>query len=317
MAEPATAPQLSVVVRSFRRLDALTALCQVLAAQDHPSFEVVLVEQTPEPTPEQTRALDALDPRFRVLRFPPLGGPRARNEGVRASRGGIVVFIDDDDLPVANSWLTEMARHFDDPHLVGVSCRQVWRPGEASPYLSRALVRPRVMRYSRLKMPHTYARFDEDVTPVDWVHGTNSAIRRDVALAVGLWDEQVLCQDEHSFAFRLARWREATGETGAYLAFRARPEVLRGLDVAGGMDKRRASVERELANQVGFQRDVIGAYFPQLYRRAKPLYRAYAFGRVLAWIWDRSRALTPSERFSETATLVRRFKSVDARLRAS
>ncbi|TNF30635.1 MAG: glycosyltransferase family 2 protein [Deltaproteobacteria bacterium] len=315
MAENAAAPALSVVVRSFRRLDPLLELCRVLAAQDHPSFEVVIVEQTPEPTPEQTAALDALDPRFRVLRFPPLGGPRARNEGVRAAHGEVVVFIDDDDTPVDATWLSEMARHFEDPHLLGVSCRQVWQAGEELPYVSRALVRPWVMRYSRLKIPRTYARFDEDVTPVDWLHGTNSAVRREVALAVGLWDEQVLRQDEHSFAFRLERWRRESGREDGYLAFRARPAVRRGLDIAGGMDKRRATLEGEIANQARFQHNVIGAYYPALYKRFRPVYRAQAFGRVLTWIWGKSRPLTTGDRLRETVQLVGRFASEDGKHR--
>jgi len=315
VAEDASAPAVSVVVRSFRRLDQLLELCRVLATQDHPAFEVVIVEQTPDPTPEQSIALEELDARFRVLRFPPLGGPRARNEGVRAARGELVAFIDDDDTPVSDTWLTEMAAHFEDPRLIGVSCRQVWRAGEALPYVSRALVRPWVMRYSRLKIPRTYARFDEDVTPVDWLHGTNSAIRREVALAVGLWDEQVLRQDEHSFAFRLARWRRESGNVESYLAFRARPTVQRGLDIAGGMDKRRATLEGEIANQARFQRDVIGAYFPTLYRRLLPVYRAQAFGRVLTWIWGKSRPLTPLDRVRETAQLVSRFGAEDKKHR--
>ena len=44
-----TAPRLSVVVRSYNRLPALCELLDVLLAQDHPSYEVV-VDATSAPS---------------------------------------------------------------------------------------------------------------------------------------------------------------------------------------------------------------------------------------------------------------------------
>src|SRR5262245_66688280 len=85
------APRVSVIVRSYNRLPALAELLEALLAQDHDSFEVVVIEQTEAAdADERDRArLDELarDPRIRVLHHPPLGGPGARNAGVRASTG--------------------------------------------------------------------------------------------------------------------------------------------------------------------------------------------------------------------------------------
>src|SRR5687767_4770235 len=94
-------PRVSVVVRSYNRLSILSELLAALLAQDHDSFEIVVVEQSTNRPPVDVARIEQLaaDPRVRILRHEPLGGPRARNVGVRASRGDVIVFIDDDDLP--------------------------------------------------------------------------------------------------------------------------------------------------------------------------------------------------------------------------
>ena len=93
-------PRVSVVVRSYNRLPALCELLEVLLGQDHDSFEVVVVDQSTDVPAAAGARLAELerDPRLRVLRFPPLGGARARNAGVTAARGAVIVLVDDDDL---------------------------------------------------------------------------------------------------------------------------------------------------------------------------------------------------------------------------
>src|SRR6185437_3754648 len=111
------APRVSIIVRSYNRLPALNELLRALLAQVHDSFEVVVVEQStdrPEPAAAELAEL-ARDPRLRVLTFPPLGGPGARNAGVRAARGELFVFIDDDDLPVGTDWVSRHEAACADP----------------------------------------------------------------------------------------------------------------------------------------------------------------------------------------------------------
>src|SRR5215468_7947198 len=91
-------PRVSVVVRSFNRLPMLCELLGALLRQDHDDFEIVVVEQSTDRASEDVARLSriARDPRVRILRHSPLGGPAARNAGVRAARGELLVFIDDD-----------------------------------------------------------------------------------------------------------------------------------------------------------------------------------------------------------------------------
>ena len=91
-------PRLSVIVRSYNRLGALAELLKELLAQDHDDFEIVVVDQSTVRPEAELAVVESLakDPRVRLLRFPPLGGPGARNAGVRAARGDLFVCIDDD-----------------------------------------------------------------------------------------------------------------------------------------------------------------------------------------------------------------------------
>lgn len=295
-----SSPRVSVVIRSYCRLNALADLLERVLDQDHHSFEVVVVEQTPEPTDQERDRLAPLvaDPRLRLLERPPLGGPAARNEGVRAARGELVILIDDDDLPLDRHWISAHERHYDDPLLVGLTARHVRAPGERCPYPPLGWFRHRCMSYSFLKTPFTYARLDTDLQPVGWLHGTNASFRRQVVVQAGLWDETVRSQDEHSLAFKLARKLKP----GQYLAFRAEPPVLRRVDLGGGMAKRRADVSGELRNQLQFVHRIIGRYYPTRLRALYPLYLTHVLGRTINWIWDEARGETRvARRLKQTA----------------
>src|SRR5262245_10006824 len=156
-------PRVSVVVRSYNRIPALCELLDVLLGQDHDSFEVIVVDPSTDVPAADGARLGVLerDYRLRVLRFPPLGGARARNTGVAATRGEIVVLVDDDDLPVGADFLRLMEQPFrDDAGVVGVTCRHYWGDVEtiSAPY--RWLAARRCMRFSPvLKLPFTYPRY--------------------------------------------------------------------------------------------------------------------------------------------------------------
>lgn len=286
--DSARAPQVSVIVRSYNRLRSLAALLERLLAQDHPSFEIVVVEQSTNVPPEDAARLAELerDPRLRVLRHPPLGGARARNVGARAARGEFLLFIDDDDLPDGPGWISAHLSCYDDPRCLGVSGRHMHRPGEPVPYACPERAARRVLRFSPLlKLPWTYARIDRRVLPVDCVHGTNGSIRRSALERFGGWDEDTRIEDEASFGFRAARLKRPD----EYFCFDPRPVVYRGQDVEGGLAKRFMTAGEYYERFLGFCHRIIGRYHPLRLRLLFPLYLLGAWGWTVGWIWSEAR----------------------------
>ncbi|MDX2087589.1 MAG: glycosyltransferase [Kofleriaceae bacterium] len=281
-------PRLTVVIRSYNRLPQLAETLERLLAQRHDAFEIVVVDQSTERPAAAVQRIDALaqDPRIRFLRFPPLGGPRARNIGVSAARGEVVVLLDDDDLPVGNDWLTQMEAPFADPNCLGLTCRHLWRENDTPSAAYRWVARRKVMRYSALlKTPSTYNRLDEPVRPVDYVHGTGGAIRRSAFERFGGWDVDTPIEDELSFSLRV----NAHKRPEEYFAFDPTPLLQRGLDIGGGLGKRQLTAGAFYRKFMTSVHKIMARYRPMRVRLLYPLYVWAGAVFVLDWLWNDSR----------------------------
>ena len=283
-----TAPQtgalrVSVIVRSYNRLPALAELLEALLAQDHDSFEVVVIEQTQARASEDIARLDAVarDRRIRILRYPPLGGPRARNAGVRRARGDLLVFIDDDDLPASTDWLRLHEANFKDPACLGATGRFV---DDGPPYVNMARACRQVLSFNLLKWQRVYARTDQRKR-VESLMGGNVAIRRFTLERFGLWDECTPIEDEPSLAYRI----NAGKHHDEYLLFDPAPRMIRRLDVPGGMAKRTMSGPVYAKRVFTFLHNIIGHYFPIRFVLLYPLYIYLVAYHVIQWICSDSK----------------------------
>lgn len=272
-------PRVSVVVRSFNRLPALLELLGALLAQDHDSFEIVVVEQSTVREPAMVARLDELarDSRLRVLAFPPLGGPRARNTGVRAALGQLFVFIDDDDLPVGRDWLRRHEANFGDPNCLGVTGRFI--EPSAVPYVNPERAKKNVLSFNLLKWQRVYARTDARKR-VESLMGGNAAIPRTTLERFGLWDECTPIEDEPSLAYRI----NAGKTQDEYLLFAPDVQMIRRLDVPGGMDKRTMSGPRYGRRVFTFLHNIVGHYFPLRFALLYPAYIGLAAYHITQWI---------------------------------
>lgn len=277
----------SVIVRSYNRLPTLCELVAALLAQDTPgiNLEVVVVEQSTS-APAAARAQLAeleRDPRLRVLRHPPLGGPRARNVGVRAAGGDVLLFMDDDDLPDGPGWVMAHLRNYEDPACLGVSGRHVLVGDEQrAPYADMDKARRQVLSYVPwLRWPRVRARADRRRKVEHWMGG-NSSLRRSAIERFGLWDECTTIEDELSFCYRL----NAGKRPEEYLVFDPEAPMRRRLDVPGGMDKRAMTATRFLSRMFTFEHHIIAHYFPVRFVALYPAYVVTAYVATVDWVWN-------------------------------
>ena len=287
---PLLRPRVSVVVRSYNRLPMLAELLVALLAQDHDSFEIVVVEQSTERAPADLARIDAIatDPRIRILRSAPLGGPGARNAGVRAAHGDLFVFIDDDDLPATRDWLKLHEANLADPRCLGCTGQFVGEDGTAAPYGNMERARRDVLSFNPvLKWQRVFARVDERKR-VESLMGGNAAIPRRTLERFGLWDECTPIEDEPSLAYRIHAGKEAD----EYLLFDPAPKMIRRLDAPGGMAKRSLTGPALMHRTFTFHHNIIGHYFPLRFLLLYPIYYVFVGYHVTEWICSDSRRHT-------------------------
>ncbi|MFH8973105.1 glycosyltransferase [Streptomyces sp. NPDC017890] len=110
-------PSASVVVATRERADQLARALDSLLAQDHPDFEIVVVDNAP--VTDETRELveRKYGERVRYVCEPVPGLAIAHNRGLAAVRGEVIAFTDDD-VVADPRWLTELTAPFSaDPRL--------------------------------------------------------------------------------------------------------------------------------------------------------------------------------------------------------
>ncbi len=107
-----TAPFISVVICTRNRPQQLANCLSFVAAQDYPSFEVVVVDNSPgdDAVMSLVRAGSG-GPACRYVMEPTAGLSRARNTGAAAATADIIAFLDDDEEP-DRSWLAGIAGGF-------------------------------------------------------------------------------------------------------------------------------------------------------------------------------------------------------------
>ncbi|MFO0625766.1 MAG: glycosyltransferase [Polyangiales bacterium] len=257
------APRCTVVIRSFNRLAELRALLEVVLAQRDVDFEVLIVDSTKGMTDAAfDEALACADPRVRVVRTPPRGCAAAANEGVRAARGDVVAFVDDDDIPVGDGWLAAHVRHYADPKCLGVNGRMEYT-GEGPQRVPRARsswLRDRwMLSYGPFKKPRVFHGSPNAKRGIAWLAGGNASLRRSAWERFGPWDEWLRYHNEHSLFLRMNKGM-APGE---YLAYDPEARMIIRRDVAGGLDHR---TEVDVRERI----DTLARYYFWLVAREHP-----------------------------------------------
>ena len=203
---------LSVIVASYKRCDALELCLEDLASQAASRrFEVILVLQAyPEGAADDLKRKFDSRLTLQVSEFPEgLGTSRARNTGLWMAQGEIVAFLDDD-VRLPPTWIESMLAYYEDPRLGGVG-GFVDHPGHYNPIRNTA--------YRLLGLTSNRYRIDwggfnlgpashpaED-QPAAWLSGGNMSFRRQAVQSIGGFDEALgsFWHEDVDLAHRVAK----------------------------------------------------------------------------------------------------------------
>jgi cellulose synthase/poly-beta-1,6-N-acetylglucosamine synthase-like glycosyltransferase len=120
------------------------------------------------------------------------GPAAARNRGASEARGTIILFTDDDCVPMPN-WLDAMTKPFDDPAVVGA--KGVYRTHQKS----------LVARFVQIEYEDRY-RMMADLDSIDFIDTYSAAFRRDRFLEMTGYDTSfpVACAEDVELSYRMS-----------------------------------------------------------------------------------------------------------------
>jgi GT2 family glycosyltransferase len=206
-------PLISIIVPTFRRFDPLLRTLEDLLAQDYPRFEIIVADQNPE-WPDTCRAAIVKIQQDARVQWMSLGTPGvviARNRAVAASRGDVLLFVDDDVLVPERTLVSRHAANYDDPSVMAVVGRER-QPGDRfdlpsdSAGAAAAAVLPSPPGQTPLQQALWFNRNGDRRQQVCTFCTCNSSVRRSAWLAVDGFDERFRGNsygDDYDFALRL------------------------------------------------------------------------------------------------------------------
>jgi GT2 family glycosyltransferase len=173
------------VIATYNRGQVLFDTIEMVMANKYPDFELIVVDQTPDPDPDYTERLDELQSTYDFTYFtlPEPSLTFARNVGIARASGDVVIFIDDD-VELKPDFIAQHVACFAPPDVGAVAGRVVEAKGDKTDPSGRiGYVRPDGSFISNL---HLERRADD----IDFGRGCNMAFRREALMAVNGCDER-------------------------------------------------------------------------------------------------------------------------------
>jgi len=188
MAEQAVS--VSVVIPAYNAAATIAECMEALNKQSLPrdEYEVIVVD---DGSTDETAKI-AADYGARVLKQANSGPAAARNRGIAAARGEIILFTDSDCAP-AHDWIQEMIAPLADPHIAGV--KGVYRTRQ----------RNLVARFIQIEYEDRYDH-TASCKYVDFIDTYAAAYRRDALVASGGFNTyfRFASVEDQELSFRLA-----------------------------------------------------------------------------------------------------------------
>lgn len=293
-------PDYSVIVPAYQAAEVIGACVQALARQtvERARYEILVVDDgSTDTTGDAARAAGA-DRVWRVAH----GGPAAaRNAGIAAAQGEIVLFTDADCEP-STEWMARMVAPLADPQVMGV--KGAYRTRQAS----------LMARLVQLEFEFRYARM-AGLPRIDFVDTYAAAYRRALLVEYGGFDTAfpIPSAEDVDLSFRLAQaghwlvfvpdawvWHRHPATLGRYLARKARFGYWRALLYVHHPDKISGDAHTDPALKPQFALAALlglavmaGFFWPPAWMVALLLLALFLATTLpfVRWAWRRDRAV--------------------------
>lgn len=172
----------SVIIPTYNRSVYLKKTLEQVLRQAYPSFEVIVIDQSAGHPPEVRSYLTAVGERIRYVQTDTASLTRARNLGMKMSRGEVILYLDDDvDMPCDFIW--NHVRNYEAADVCAVAGRILNAKSQGRSEPTRC---GSVTRYGRvISNFHATSRRTVSHGP-----GCNFSFLREQALLCGGFDEQ-------------------------------------------------------------------------------------------------------------------------------
>jgi glycosyltransferase involved in cell wall biosynthesis len=179
--------KVSLIIPTYNRGDMIGDAIEQALSQDMDDYEVIVVDQTTDYPPDVQARLDAFKNRIRYIQLAQPNVSTARNAGVQAARGNVVIFIDDD-VRVPKNYVSSILPHFAD-ETIGIVVPLAVPSDNLD--LQQVLKGAGVMFNGGLPVAA------DSVTQIRWAGTCSAAYSRDALIKAGLYDEYLssFCED--------------------------------------------------------------------------------------------------------------------------
>ncbi len=226
---PGAAPLVSVIIPTYNRARLLPRLAEALAAQSHAGSEVVFVDDgSDDDTPAALGEICDRHDGWRMFRQENAGPAAARNLGVGAASGELLVFLDDDCVPHPRFIEEHVLTHVTRGKGYAAAGHTPWHPDlEVSPFMEMAL-RGVLFAFNRIT--------DHDNLSFTCFYTANCSVRRDDLVAIGGFDEALRFYEDADLAYRLRERGISLVYNERAVAYHAEP-----VDLAQFLTRQRAA----------------------------------------------------------------------------
>lgn len=171
----------SVIIPTYNREKCLIDTIDCLLKQNHPHYEIVVIDQSDVISEEKKAQLKAHPEKIRFFHISERGRSLAKNYGILQAKGDLILFCDDDILVESNFLETHVAIYKKDPKIAAASCRLV---EEGDPTIAVAIPL-RTTSFGKL-VNKPYSTSSGYVTSLN---GGNMSFKREVIKEIGFFEE--------------------------------------------------------------------------------------------------------------------------------